>query len=634
MGLAGIELRYLVDTISEQVAGYYVSNIYGITRDSILFKLHHPEKPDIFLMLTTFGMWITDVKIDQVEQHRLTRRLRSDLLRLRISGICQVGTDRITRIAFSGPDREFVVVAEFFGEGNILLCSTAMKILALQRSLEVRHRTLRVGTTYEPPPQNGPDIFNLSQGDISPIHDSKLACGRWVGRSLGLPSRYVEEILARANVDPSLPGTEMTVDQQAAILDAARDIVDSVSGGRHDPVIIRGEEPEACPIRIGGDAPLEPVPSFGRALDIIFTERVLRDARSTKTADEGRRVEQLKNQLEEQDAAIQLVGRRSEAISGAARLLLEMVAQGHLSLDDHVGERLAETGVQILVEKGRPLLGILDRKIAIDPRSSIHATASILFDEAKKQSAAVPAIERQRRKTERDLEVARSRASGAEQSVAYSEIRKKSWFERYRWFITSDGNLAIGGRDASSNSSIIRKHLEGGDKVFHAEIFGSPFFILKDCQKVRPASVNETAHATVCFSRAWREAIYGLSAYWVNPEQVKKAAPSGQFLPHGSFSIEGQRNFVRAPALKLCVGILERDGDYLLECGPPGAVRTHSLWHAVIEPGGSEAPDTAKRIRSEFMGIDEEISARFTVDDYLRAIPAGKSHVVSVKRRE
>ena len=35
MGLAGIELRYLVDTISEQVQGYYISNIYGITKHII-----------------------------------------------------------------------------------------------------------------------------------------------------------------------------------------------------------------------------------------------------------------------------------------------------------------------------------------------------------------------------------------------------------------------------------------------------------------------------------------------------------------------------------------------------------------------------------------------------------------------
>ena len=31
--------------------------------------------------------------------------------------------------------------------------------------------------------------------------------------------------------------------------------------------------------------------------------------------------------------------------------------------------------------------------------------------------------------------------------------------------------------------------------------------------------MNEIAHATVCFSRAWREALYGVSAYWVNPKQ-------------------------------------------------------------------------------------------------------------------
>ncbi len=43
VALAGIELRYLVDQISEQVQDYYVSNIYGINKDSILFKLHHTE---------------------------------------------------------------------------------------------------------------------------------------------------------------------------------------------------------------------------------------------------------------------------------------------------------------------------------------------------------------------------------------------------------------------------------------------------------------------------------------------------------------------------------------------------------------------------------------------------------------
>ena len=71
MTLAGIELRYLVTEISNRIKDYYVSNIYGITRNSVLFKLHHPEKPDILLMFSTFGFWITNVKINQIEENRL-----------------------------------------------------------------------------------------------------------------------------------------------------------------------------------------------------------------------------------------------------------------------------------------------------------------------------------------------------------------------------------------------------------------------------------------------------------------------------------------------------------------------------------------------------------------------------------
>ena len=85
MTLAGIELRYLVNYISEKTGGYYVSNIYGIDRDSLLFKLHHPEKEDILLMVSSYGLWISSVRIEQAETNKLLKRLRSDLLRLKLS---------------------------------------------------------------------------------------------------------------------------------------------------------------------------------------------------------------------------------------------------------------------------------------------------------------------------------------------------------------------------------------------------------------------------------------------------------------------------------------------------------------------------------------------------------------------
>ena len=62
---------------------------------------------------------------------------------------------------------------------------------------------------------------------------------------------------------------------------------------------------------------------------------------------------------------------------------------------------------------------------------------------------------------------------------------------------------------ASSNSAIIRKYLENNDKVFHAEVHGSPFFLLKtEDEELLPLSLEEVAHATVCFSRAWQISAY------------------------------------------------------------------------------------------------------------------------------
>src|SRR5437879_8675637 len=118
MTLAGIELRYLVEEITKGIKDYYVSNIYGITRNSVLFKLHHPEKTDILLMFSTFGLWTTGIKIDQIEENRLIKRLRNDLLRAKITSIKQIGSERIVYVTFTGFDQEFVLVGEFFSRSE------------------------------------------------------------------------------------------------------------------------------------------------------------------------------------------------------------------------------------------------------------------------------------------------------------------------------------------------------------------------------------------------------------------------------------------------------------------------------------------------------------------------------------
>ena len=633
MGLAGIELRYLVDTISEQVQGYYISNIYGITKDSILFKLHHTEKSDLFMMVSTSGVWLTKVKIDQMEPNRLLKRLRSDLLRLKLKKIEQIGAERIAYFTFEGFGKEFVLVGEFFGDGNILLCSNEMKILALQHSIEVRHRKLSVGLEYVVPPNSGLDIFNIAQSDFDELKTTDLVAAKWFGRTLGLPKKYVEGIFDIGNVDGKKIGNLLTDDEIRVIFETTKKIVANVTTGNHEPIIVKNEKIEVLPVKLGKlDGEITPADSFIDGLDTVFTNNIVTKGKSIQSSASDKKIKELQTQISEQQKAIETVKERSKNVTNVANSLYQMISSGIISIEDaSAQEILATNNAKLTSEKGISLIIVQDEKIKINTQSPLQSIASVLFNEAKKQSGAISSIQSIKEKTEKKLEKFQNKTESEKDLFVVTEIRKKSWYERYRWFFTTDGYLTVGGRDAASNSAVVRKHLVKNDKIFHGDIFGSPFFILKDAEHAPDTSMNEIAHATVCFSRAWREGLYGVSAYWIHPDQVKKSAPSGEFLPKGSFTIEGQRNFIKSETLRLAVGIIKQDDDYVLTCGPPEPIKKYSILYAIIEPHGSEMAETAKKIRIEFAKLEEQIAKNIPIDDYVRALPAGKSQIIKVE---
>ena len=615
MTLAGIELAYLVKEIGEQVRGCYVSNIYGINRNSLLFKMRHPDKPDIMLMISSMGMWTTSKKIDPIEPNKLLRRLRNDLLRSKIEKIEQIGAERIAYLTFSNFDNRLVLIVEFFGEGNMLLCNYNKKILALMHSIDVRHRQLRVGLEYKPPPQDGLDILELKKEEFRKILSTSTSIGKIIGRGLGLPKKYVEEIIRLSSVDRMKPSNELLEDEFEAIFDVINTTISNVVDGKHDPAIITDtDNSDVFPIRFSDDnAKAREVPSFNEGLDIIFTEQILQKGKSLYSEEAEMRIKELQNRLEEQKNAITVVQEKSKSIADVANLLFSMQSEGKSKIIELDGKQILKNhNAELIKEKGISILKINDAKVKINLNSPLPSIASTLFDESKKQKGAIASIEKLIKKTEDQLEKTIEKGEIAKGSISFSDIRKKSWFERYRWFFTSGGILAVGGRDSSSNSALVRKHIEKDDKIFHAEINGSPFFILKDRNDgMMSLSLEETAQATVCFSRAWQTSAHGLNSFWVKPDQIKRAAPTGQSMGKGSFMIYGTRNFIKVSSLKLAIGILKENEDYLMMCGPPEPIKKKCLCYALIEPGGSTISDVAKKIRAEFDKTDEGFKKYF-----------------------
>ena len=498
-------------------------------------------------------------------------------------------------------------------------------------SIDVRHRQLRVGLEYKPPPQDGLDILELKKEEFRKILSTSTSIGKIIGRGLGLPKKYVEEIIRLSSVDRMKPSNELLEDEFEAIFDVINTTISNVVDGKHDPAIITDtDNSDVFPIRFSDDnAKAREVPSFNEGLDIIFTEQILQKGKSLYSEEAEKRIKELQNRLEEQKNAITVVQEKSKSIADVANLLFSMQSEGKSKIIElDVEQILKNHNAELIKEKGISILKINDAKVKINLNSPLPSIASTLFDESKKQKGAIASIEKLIKKTEDQLEKTIEKGEIAKGSISFSDIRKKSWFERYRWFFTSDGILAVGGRDSSSNSALVRKHIEKDDKIFHAEINGSPFFILKDRNDgLMSLSLEETAQATVCFSRAWQTSAHGLNSFWVKPDQIKRAAPTGQSMGKGSFMIYGTRNFIKVSSLKLAIGILKENEDYLMMCGPPEPIKKKCLCYAVIEPGGSTISDVAKKIRAEFDKTDEGFKKIFLIDDYVRALPTGSSKI-------
>ena len=438
MALAGIELRYLVNQISEQVQGYYISNIYGITKDSILFKLHHTEKSDLFMMISTSGVWLTKVKIDQMEPNRLLKRLRSDLLRLKLKKIEQIGAERIAYFTFEGFGKEFVLVGEFFGDGNILLCNNEMKILALQHSIEVRHRKLSVGLEYAQPPENNLDIFNLTESNFDDLKNTDLIAAKWFGRTLGLPKKYVESVFEITNIDPKKIGNLLTKEEIIKIYETTKKIISDIVTGNHEPIIVENEKIEVLPVKLGKlEGKITNVSTFIEGLDTVFTKNIVDKGKSIQTSGSDKKIKDLETQISEQEKAIQTVKEKSKKITNVANSLYEMVSKGIISIkDDLAQEILATNNAKLVIEKGITMIIVEDEKIKINTNSPLQSIASVLFNQAKKQSGAINSIQTIKEKTEKKLKKFQNQTQSERDLVVVSEIRKKNWYERYRWFMT------------------------------------------------------------------------------------------------------------------------------------------------------------------------------------------------------
>src|ERR671920_689508 len=562
----------------------------------------------------------------------------------------QVGSERIVSLKFRHPDGKIrIVIGEFFGEGNVIICNESMQIVGILHPIRVRHRTLSVGLRYVYPPARGVDVFNITLDQMLSLRDGakNLDVLRWIGRNISMPKKFVEEVINRAGIELDKHAAKLSDDEVSKIYNTIKNIINEVStdGKNHEPIVIMlNDKPqEALPIITQEAAAaakliktnnIKKVASYMDAVDEVLSNEIMDIGRNSRTVELDRQIAVLEHDLEEQNKAKETVLQKAAAIRKLASELMVLSYRG----SDGITDVLSKHSASLATEKGIKYIEVAGEQVKMQP--SLAKASSMLFARAKEMERGNASIEEARAKILEQIGKLRSKTAAIHKKVIVKEQISREWYERYRWFTTTDGFLVIGGRDASSNSALIRKHLTEHDIVFHAEVHGSPFFIIKSAaafattkEGTIDSSLHQVAQATISFSRAWKDGLSSADAYWVMAEQVKKGAPTGQFLPKGSFVIEGKRNYIKGVELRLAIGIMQLNNRETLLCGPEEAIKKRSIFYGVLLQGGMDPMNAAKKVKSEFVRIAgdnikiAESIKHISLDEFVRALPTGQSRL-------
>jgi predicted ribosome quality control (RQC) complex YloA/Tae2 family protein len=246
----------------------------------------------------------------------------------------------------------------------------------------------------------------------------------------------------------------------------------------------------------------------------------------------------------------------------------------------------------------------MELKLSIN--KTLEQNAETYFDQAKKYKKKIPGIKKTIALYKDKL--AKAEELNSQERVVREPKPKKEWFEKFRWFISSDDFLVIGGRDATTNEIIVKKYLDKNDIVFHTELPGSPFVVIKNPEsKTIPAqTIKESAEFCSSFSKSWKAGRTSAEVYHISPEQVSKEAPSGMAaLAKGSFMINGKRNYINA-TLSVAICNVGR-----IMAGPVSAIKRQcadkELKYVEIIQGQDKLSDVAKKIQRIIGGELDEI---------------------------
>ena len=653
--MSNVDIYTISDELNNLLSGARVDKSFQPTKDIVVMRFHVPGTGRIDLVMQCGSRIHTS---QYPLENPTTPPTFPMLLRKRIKGahvesVKQHNFDRVVEINVK-KDKYYTIIVELFDKGNIILLDDENNIILPLKRKHWSNRDISSKKEYIFPEERGINPTTVTQSEFKEIFennsDSDLV--RTLARN-GLGSLYAEEIIKRANeiiaIDKNTPNKDMTEEQSIALYNSLKNLFDSLKNDSAKPQIVKNNSKEdVVPLDLINYEDFEKTyyESFNEACDEFYSKKVNTDIKEIKENAWNKKVGKFEKRLKLQqetldnfDKTITESTKKGEVIYSNYTTIENIInvvntARSKDYSFKEIGktlkkakkEGMAEAQIYESIDKlGVLTLDIDNTKINIDPKLTIPENAENYYEKAKKAKrktkGALIAIEN----TKKQLEKIKAKKDVAMENIAVPKKRVKKnlkWYEKLRWFLSSDGVLVVGGRDANSNESVVKKYLEPNDIYLHADIHGATSTAIKlNGNKLNDNLLKESGEFAASFSSAWSKGFTSQDVFWVHPDQVSKTPEAGEFLPKGSFVIRGHRNYIRGARVKLAIGIVDYEGKRIM-AGPIEALEKHSENFVVLKPGFTKKEAIAKKILHK-INEDDLIN----LDDIIRVLPSGKCDI-------
>ncbi len=636
--IASIELHYLTKEL-EGLKGRRIKKAYQLSRDVFSLTIWPELNGRRELILATRNCLFLSKREWPKPQYPsgLSMGLRKRLANARIVDVQQPDMERLLVFDFEGTYSGKLVV-ELFGKGNLILTDDDWKILQVARSIRVRDRVLKRHEIYKPPPKLGdiPSIIEI-EDEEKLLHilqqREKLELWRFL-LEMGVGPPYIDEILLRSGLSADLKVRDLSEDQKSSICDAIVWLAKRLKD-KPDPVIYLSEGRmvnfSVFPLNsLKTKCEIKRMSSLLDLLEEYFSPIITRSVKDKALLELEKRVKALELELRQQRDLLKKYEEELSELRKKGELLFSNLYEVQYLIE------MARKGIQderiIDIDRSKHLATIVigEVPVSIDFMITASENASNYYSKAKKLSSKLVRGKEMLKVLEKRLLNMKSQAEILHISREPKIRRKRKWFEKFRWFFSTEGFLVIAGKDKSTNRELVRRYMEDDDLFFHVEQPGGAVVLVKTEGKViGDDTLSQAADYAASFSRAWREGLSYVDVYYVKGKQVLAHAPPKTYIPKGSFYIRGRRTYLKGK-LELAIGIWELDGEArVTSCPVEAAVAMKTKVHVI--PGEKEKLETAKMIKEVLENELKKVTSMslyLDLDEIMKALPPGRFRIL------